>query len=189
MISAAIDYRESTFLEQHRDLAGFLAGIEKRAFRMTEIAIGNRDDALDILQDAMCRLVERYAQRDPEEWGPLFRTILHSRIQDWRRREAVRRRFRTWLAPAAGSDADPLHQVADEQQAGPEQGLRNSRGMAALGKALRTLPARQQQAFMLRVFEGLDVAGTAMIMRCSPGSVKTHFSRAMRTLRRELEDH
>jgi RNA polymerase sigma-70 factor, ECF subfamily len=157
---------------------------------MTEIAIGNKDDALDILQDAMCRLVEYYGERNPVEWGPLFTTILHNRIQDWRRRDAVRRRFRTWFAPTGvENDLDPMQQVADEQRGGPELALRNSRSMVALGNALRKLPARQHQAFILRVFEGLDVTGTAGVMRCSPGSVKKHYSRAVQSLRRELEDY
>ena len=177
-------------LEYHQDLAGFLADIEKRAFRMTELAVGNKDDALDILQDALCRLVERYGMRPSEEWGPLFRTILHSQIQDWRRREAVRRRFRTWFTHSGNEeDSDPVQQVADDQRPGPERELSNRRSMKILGRALRHLPARQQQAFMLRVFEGLDIEGTAQIMRCTAGSVKTHFFRAVHTLRVELGDY
>ena len=157
---------------------------------MTELAVGNKDDALDILQDAMCRLVERYGMRPPEEWGPLFRTILHSRIQDWRRRESVRRRFRFWFTHSGNEeDSDPVQQVADDQRPGPERDLSNRRSMHALGRALRNLPLRQQQAFMLRVFEGLDVDGTAEIMRCTAGSVKTHFSRAVHYLRQELGEH
>lgn len=180
----------STILEYYQDLAGFLAGVEKRAFRMAEIAVGNKDDALDIVQDAMFRLVERYAMCKPEEWGPLFRTILHSRIQDWMRREAVRRRFRIWFATSGDEDnVDPLQQVVDEQHPGPEKEFQNMRSMEALGHVLRKLPLRQQQAFMLRVFDGLDVEGTAEIMHCTAGSVKTHFSRAVHTLRRELGDY
>ena len=178
------------YLEQHRELDGFLAGVEKRAFRMAEIAIGNREDALDIVQDAMCRLVERYGMCKPEEWGPLFRTILHNRIQDWRRREAVHRRFRTWFSlTGEEDDIDPMQLVADEQRPGPERVFHNGRSMAALDQALRKLSVRQQQVFMLRVLEGLDVEATAGVMRCSTGSVKTHFSRAVQTLRRELKEH
>jgi RNA polymerase sigma-70 factor (ECF subfamily) len=168
----------------------FLAGVEKRAYRLAVLAVGNRDDALDIVQDAMCALVQRYGKHRPEEWGPLFRSILHSRIQDWRRREAVRRRFRTWFAWTGAEDGiDPLQQVADEHNPGPAQAFQNRRSMDALGRELRKLPARQQQAFMLRILEGLDVSTTAELMHCSAGSVKTHLSRAVHTLRDNLEEH
>ena len=180
----------SNLLEYHQDLAAFLAGIEKRALRMTEIAVGNKEDALDILQDAMYRLVERYGKRNPGEWGPLFRSILHHRIQDWRRRETVRKRFRVWFTRSGmEDDNDPVQQVVDDRRPGPEVELRNRRSLEALGHALRKLPMRQQQAFLLRVFEELDVAETAQIMNCTQGSVKTHLSRAVQSLRRELEEH
>jgi len=157
---------------------------------MTEIAVGNKEDALDILQDAMYRLVERYGKRDPGEWGPLFRTILLNRIQDWRRREAVHRRLRVWFTNSAREeDDDPVQQVVDERQPGPDIELRNRRSLEALGEALGKLPLRQQQAFLLRVFEEQDVAAAARIMQCTEGSVKTHFSRAVQSLRRKLEDH
>ena len=188
-----VDRRNSRIvmvLDHHREINGFLAGREKRAYRLAELAVGNKDDALDIVQDAMFCLVERYGKCPPAEWGPLFRTILHSRIQDWHRRESVRRRFRTWFAWSGDEDdPDPLQQVADEQNPGPDQSLLNRRSMDVLGRELRKLPARQQQAFMLRILEGLDVSATAMLMHCSAGSVKTHLSRAVHTLRAKLEDY
>ena len=52
---------------------------------MAQIATGNKEEALDIVQDAMFKLVEKYASRDGEEWAPLFHRILQSRIHDWYR--------------------------------------------------------------------------------------------------------
>jgi len=155
---------------------------------MAEIATGNREDAFDILQDAMCRFVEKYSARNFAEWMPLFYRVLQNRIRDWYRREAVRNRFRVWFA-ADEQESDYLENQADGRARTPEQQLQNSQGMEVLDQAIRKLPVRQQQAFMLRVFEGMDVAQTARAMGCTTGSVKTHYSRAIHTLRDKLDGH
>ena len=180
---------QGIYLETHHDLHSFLASVEKRAFRMAEIATGNRQDALDILQDTMYKLVEKYAVRSPQEWMPLFYTILQSRIHDWRRREFIRNRFRVWFGKGTDEQgADPMDNIADAAGKTPEQELHHRQTRKALDQAVRALPARQQQAFMLRAFEGLDVAETARIMRCSAGSVKTHYSRSVQALRKVLSE-
>ena len=63
----------------------FLASVERRAFRMAELATRSSDDALDILQDAMIALVQKYSDKPPEEWKPLFFQILKNRLRDWLR--------------------------------------------------------------------------------------------------------
>lgn len=157
---------------------------------MAEIATGSREDALDILQDAMAALVEKYRDRGPADWGPLFRRILQSRIEDWRRRESVRRRFRVWFRFGAGEDdEDPIESVGDAGEPGPERRAQAERGIEVLEAAIRGLPLRQQQALLLRLWDGLDVGETARAMRCSEGSVKTHYSRAVTALREQLEGH
>ena len=175
--------------QAHRELDIFLASVEKRAYRMAEIATGNKDDALDILQDAMFKLVDKYAGRDPKEWGPLFTTILQSRIKDWYRRNTVRNKFRSWFSGKDEEQDDPIQTAEDEKGKTPEQLLQADRRVDGLGLALHELPLRQQQAFLLRTWEGYSVEETAKIMKCSSGSVKTHYSRAVRTLRDKLEDH
>lgn len=156
---------------------------------MAQIATGNSDNALDILQDAMSRLVEKYADRGADEWGPLFQTILQSRIRDWRRREQVRRRFRVWFSFKDEDAEDLLQAVADSAEPGPERRAQADRSLEVLDAAMRSLPLRQQQAVLLRIWEGLDVEQTARAMGCSKGSVKTHYSRAVNALREQLGDH
>ena len=155
---------------------------------MARIATGNTDDALDIVQDAMFKLVEKYAGRPETEWGPLFHRILQSRIQDWHRRSSVRERFRGWLG-LVDDDTDPLQQVVDERDGDPEHLLQTQRGIAELERIINALPIRQQQAFLLRTLEGLDVNATARAMACSAGSVKTHYFRAVHALREQLGKH
>ncbi|RMH08453.1 MAG: RNA polymerase sigma factor [Nitrospirae bacterium] len=171
----------------------FLAGVERRAFRIAHLAIGDHDDALDLVQDTMIKLVERYARREESEWAPLFYRILHNRIRDWHRRNWIRRRWRAWLSLNSSSDLgdshDPLPEIPDPAVSDPGDKVDRTRAMAALETALHHLPFRQQQAFLLRAWEGFDVAQTAKIMECSEGSVKTHYSRAIHALRAQLKDY
>lgn len=178
-------------LEQTQAMDRFLAGIERRAFRMAHIATGDEDEALDLVQDAMLKLVQRYGDRTEAEWGPLFHCILQSRIRDWYRRTRVRNRLREFFGGLHNDEdgEDPLEQVPDVAAVAPDEDLKRKRACAALEVALRALPLRQQQAFLLRIWEELDVAQTAKAMGCSEGSVKTHLFRAVQVLRRRLGEH
>jgi len=176
-------------LEQTRELDKFLAEVERRAFRMAQVALRDADDALDVVQDAMLKLARNYASKPSAEWRPLFYRILENGIRDLQRRRTVRKRFMTWLpGPKEDPDneaQDPLDNVADSAPAVPDM-LMQDQAMQKLESSLRELPERQREAFMLRNFEGLDVAETAAAMGCSEGSVKTHYSRAVHTLREQL---
>lgn len=161
----------------------FLAGIDTRAFRFAEIALRNRDDALDAVQDAMIKLLG-YRDRAPSEWTPLFWSILRNRIVDLQRRGLSRLR---WLVPGSSNDAGETLDWAD---ASPDPSRRNDSREAwtRISEALGNLPARQREAFTLRVLEELDVADTARVMGCSEGSVKTHLSRAREAMQKQLEE-
>ena len=164
----------------------FLAGVERRAFRMAELALGHREDALDAVQEAMIKLVA-YRDRPSDEWTPLFWSILRRQVTDRHRRDTVRRRFMAVLGRGEEPAEDPLEMLPDP---GEDPARRHADGAAwaALGRALRKLPRRQREAYLLRELQGLDVAQTAAAMGCSDGSVKTHLSRAMSALRLQLED-
>lgn len=186
LISPDIE-RQST-LEPTRTLDDFFTAVERRALRMAEIATGNHEDAFDILQDSMVKMVQKYASENPDEWTPLFYRILQNRIRDWYRREAIRNRFRVWFGNNTENETDPLQDIPDTGSPGPEQALLKQNSMNMLEIAIRKLPLRQQQVFMLRTFEEFDVKETAQMMNCSEGSVKTHYSRAVHALRRQLGD-
>ena len=182
--------REEAALDDSRAMDRFLAEVERRALRIATLSIGDREEALDIVQDAMLKLVRSYGARPSEEWRPLFFRILTNRITDQQRRQAVRRRVFAWFAPAAeDEDSDPIAELPDERPMAPEAILGRADAMTALEAAVGSLPARQREAFLLRSLEGLDVAETAAAMGCGEGSVKTHYSRAVHALRTALGDH
>lgn len=173
---------------QSRALNQFLAGVELKAFKIAQAALRHEDDALDAVQDAMLQLARAYADRPAEEWKPLFYRILENRIRDMQRRRTVRGRVIAWLPFRSDEDDDEQDPIALAPSSDPQPArrLEIAETMGALEKAIEALPRRQQQVFMLRTLEGLDVAETATAMGCSEGSVKTHYFRALQTLRAQL---
>jgi RNA polymerase sigma-70 factor (ECF subfamily) len=180
--------RDQELMTTSRALDQFLTGVEKRAFKIAQLGLRNDDDALDAVQDAMMKLVQSYASRAPEEWPPLFYRILTNRIRDMQRRRTVRGRIMAWLPVRDAEDEDEVDPIAQapSHDAGPARRLELDEAIGALETAVAELPARQQQAFLLRNFEGLDVNETASAMGCSEGSVKTHYFRALESLRGKL---
>jgi RNA polymerase sigma-70 factor (ECF subfamily) len=173
-----------------RALNQFLGGVELKAFKIAQTALRHEDDALDAVQDAMLQLARAYAHRPEQEWKPLFYRILENRIRDMQRRRTVRGRVIAWLpfrGDADDEEPDPIAQ-APSPEPQPVKRLELDEAVGALEKALAALPRRQQQAFLLRTLEGLDVAATAAAMGCSEGSVKTHYFRAVQALRAQLGD-
>jgi RNA polymerase sigma-70 factor, ECF subfamily len=176
-------------LDNNGPLNRFLADVERRAFQMAKFATRNRDEALDLVQEAMFQFVRRYSIRPAEEWKVLFYRVLRSRITDWHRRTLVRRRIIAWLGrPDDEDQEDPLQALPDTQNPNPSDQVLRQEERGVLDKAIRALPLRQQQAFLLRAWEGMALRQTAFIMGCSEGSVKTHYSRAVHALREVLEE-
>jgi RNA polymerase sigma-70 factor (ECF subfamily) len=152
-------------------------------------AVRDEDAALDIVQDAMLKLAEKYGDRPDEEYPMLFQRILQNTIRDYYRRSKVRSMWTTILSAFSqdgNEDHDPLETLAaDEDSAGPktpESKLQQAQTLNLIDEEIQKLPARQREAFLMRYWEDMDVAETAAAMGCSEGSVKTHCSRATHTL-------
>jgi len=191
VIDSAIDGIREAKLDKESALEAFLMEVQRKGYQMARLAIGDRDEAFDLVQDAMMKLVQRYAGRRPEEWRPLFYRILNNRIMDHHRQRAGRGKWMRWLRPRHDEDGDddPVARVADADAPLPEHLLALDVAGEEMARAVEALPLRQKQAFLLRAWEGFSVSETAAVMKCSEGSVKTHYSRAVHQLRKVLEAH
>ena len=181
--------QEETTLASSRELAGFLESVERRAFKQAMFAVRDEEAALDIVQDSMLKLAEKYGERPFDEFPMLFQRILQNTIRDFYRRSKVRSMWTTLLSAFTSDedeDRDPLETLAaDEDDGGlrtPETQLLQARTLEAIEEEIRKLPQRQREAFLMRYWEDMDVAETAAAMGCSEGSVKTHCSRATHAL-------
>ncbi len=175
-----------------KELSDFLAAAERRAFKQTAYAVRDDHAALDIVQDAMMKLADKYGAQPAVEFPMLFQRILQNTMRDYWRRQKVRNLWTTLLSAFGGSaddseDRDPLDtiDVGDDSEE-PSAQIARSQTIQLIERALEKLPARQREAFVLRYWEEMDVAETAEIMGCSDGSVKTHCSRAVHALAIEL---
>jgi len=183
-------------LATQKELSDFLASVERRAFKQCVFSVQDDESALDIVQDSMMKLAEKYSARPPAELPLLFQRILQNGIRDHFRRQKVRSTWTTALSALGlggeDDDADPLETLEVEElaniPASPAERMEQSQVMAAIEEAVKALPDRQREAFMLRYWEELDVSETAKVMGCSEGSVKTHCSRATHALAKALKE-
>lgn len=175
-----------------RELSDFLEAVERRAFKQTVYAVRDDHAALDIVQDAMMKLADKYGDKPATEFPMLFQRILQNTMRDFWRRQKVRNLWTTLLSSfgssVEGEDRDPLETIdVEDDRDEPSAQLERSQTIKLIEIALEKLPARQREAFVLRYWEDMDVAETAKIMGCSDGSVKTHCSRAVHALATELK--
>lgn len=178
----------SDLIQPSPTLEQFLAQVEQRAYRTALLTTRKSADALDLVQEAMLQLVQSYRTRSAQEWPLLFQRILQHKIIDWHRQQTREKKW-FWQKPQnldADADEDLLNDIADEREQNPEILLSRAADIQIVLKALETLPLRQRQVFILRAWEGFDVKTCAETMACSEGSVKTHYFRALQTLRQLL---
>ncbi|TWI66472.1 RNA polymerase sigma-70 factor (ECF subfamily) [Pseudoduganella lurida] len=179
-----------------KELSDFLENVERRAFKQAVYAVRKDESALDIVQDAMIKLAEKYGDKPAAELPLLFQRILQNTILDYFRREKVRN---TWVSLFSGlgnsqEDNDDFDLLESYE---PEHGTQAAESSAdqvermqvlqLIDDEVQKLPTRQREAFLMRYWQDMDVAETAEAMGCSEGSVKTHCSRATHTLAEALK--
>ena len=178
-------------------MSDFLASVERRAFKQAVYAVRDDDAALDIVQDAMLKLAERYADKPLAELAPLFQRILQNAVHDHFRRQKVRNMWTTLMSALVPRDddgsgeSDPLESLSgagidDRQTESAADQVESNQILAIIEAEINRLPTRQREAFIMRYWQDMDVAETAAAMGCSEGSVKTHCSRATHALANAL---
>jgi RNA polymerase sigma-70 factor (ECF subfamily) len=179
-----------------KELSSFLAGVERRAFKQAAYAVRKDEAALDIVQDAMIKLAEKYGDKPAAELPMLFQRILQNTILDYFRREKVRN---TWVSLFSGlgrkngdeEDFDILdtHESEEGSEAAESSfdKVERMQTLRLIDAEVQKLPPRQREAFLMRYWQDMDVAETAEAMGCSEGSVKTHCSRATHALAQSLK--
>jgi RNA polymerase sigma-70 factor, ECF subfamily len=187
---------KASVLATRSELSEFLKNAERRAFKQAYFAVHDQDLALDIVQDAMLKLAEKYSDNPIEELPLLFTRIMQNGIRDHYRRQKVRNMWTTLLSSfSIGKEEDEEHDPLETLEAAdgsnwtnhPPDQLARLQRIELIEEAIEKLPARQREAFLLRYWEELDVADTAKAMGCSEGSVKTHCSRATHALAEALK--
>ncbi len=180
-----------------KELNDFLQNVERRAFKQAVYAVRKDESALDIVQDAMIKLAEKYGDKPAAELPMLFQRILQTTILDYFRREKVRN---TWVSLFSGfgrgegnddDDFDILASLEAEQGSAAAESsadqVERAQTLRLIDEEVQKLPTRQREAFLMRYWQDMDVAETAQAMGCSEGSVKTHCSRATHALAAALK--
>lgn len=183
--------RVQTKRARRGEIDQFLASVEHKAFVLARAALGEREAALDVVQDSMLKLVERYAHKPAAEWPALFFTIVNHRITDIHRYRRLREGINKVVSLFGGEREDGSYDLGEAAtiaapERSPEENLVAQRERAAIDAAMMQLPDRQRQVFVLREWQELSVKETAQVLGCTEGTVKQHHFRALKSLRRLL---
>ena len=182
--------KEDKKLDSKNKIDNFLRKVQVRALRITMIHIRDLEESRDIVQDAMISLATKYANRPSIELPPLFYRILFNKIKDWHRKNTIRRKVISFFN-FSGDDGDEIDMIESfgNESLSPVKVKQSEELATIIQDGLEKLPDRQKEAFILRNFEGMSVKDTSIAMRCSEGSVKTHYFRAMKKLKSILDEY
>lgn len=165
------------------DFTAFYEGHRDACFRAVLAVVGDRHLAEELTAEAFARAWGHWRKvaRHPAPAAWVVRTALNTHVSWWRRR----RREVVWDATTVGASAGAgAGTVRGEYLDGDA-----TAADLAIRDALRTLPTRQREVVVLRVFLDLDTRSTAAALGLAPGTVQSHLHRAMKALRTELQEH
>lgn len=171
-----------------QQLDQFLARFETEAYKVSLIVTQNREDALEVVQDSMLKLVQKYSHKSVAEWRLLFFRILQNKLRDYQRRQQVKKFFH-FASSKTEHEPDPVEQITDPAPSSPENKLHSEHALDNIQQLLTQLPLRQREVFLLRAWQEFSTRETAFALSISEGSVKTHYKRAIDYLRSQLGEH
>lgn len=159
---------------------------QRRALRLALHYLGNAADADDAVQDAFVKLYGHMTSyRADSPFDAWFTRILVNACLD---RAKARSRARRWFLPAGGDDAAQPGALETAVAAGPspERRLLVAAKWTELAAAVRTLPTRQRDVFLLCHLDQQAPSDVAAALGMSPATVRVHLFRALRKLRAAL---
>ena len=139
-------------------------------YRTAYLLLGDHAEAEDLVQSALAKTYASWHRvRDLNAATGYARTTLVNTASSWFRRRSWRNERPSASLPDRAHEHDPTDRTL-------------------LVGALAQLPPRQRAAIVLRYYEDLSVAQTAMALGCSEGTVKSQTSDALTRLRALLGD-
>ncbi|KRF11960.1 SigE family RNA polymerase sigma factor [Nocardioides sp. Soil796] len=161
--------------ERDASYVDFVAAHQDRLRRIAYAVCGDDNRAEDVLQDAFVKLYLSWSKvREAGREEAYARRIIVNADLDDRRRPWLRRRATTGVDHLERAAAAPGLPVEDRSD---------------LLAAVRRLPAMQRRVVVLRHWLGLSVAETAEELGIREGTVKSHASRGLASLRAVLDEH
>ena len=185
-------YDDNELIErfQHGDTAAFdmlFTRYQKRTYRLVQRFVSNPDDASDLTQDAFIRAYQGLGdfKSQCQFYSWLYRITVNLCI-DFLRKKA---RSEVLLYDSDESDDLPMANIPDPRSESPAKAVENKELRAHIRKAVRRLPPKQRQIFILRHWDGLSLKDIAAAVGRSDGTVKAHLLHAHRNLRRHLRSY
>jgi RNA polymerase sigma-70 factor (ECF subfamily) len=149
-----------------------------RLFALLSYQVGNRDEALDLLQETYLQAQRRLGTyRGEAPLGAWLRAIALRKALDWRRRAISPLRRTAELKENMGSVE------------GNGNGVRFHSEKAALRKALLALSPQQRAALLLREWEGWSFREIASAIGCQENTARVHHTRAKEKMRDKMRAH
>ncbi len=160
---------------------------QKRTYRLVQRFVSNHEDALDITQDAFIRAYQGLSnfKSQCQFYSWLYRITVNLCIDFLRKKS----RSEVMVYESEDSDELPMANFPDLRSVSPAKAAENKELRLQIRKAIRQLPPKQRQIFILRHWDGLSLKDIATVVGRSDGTVKAHLFHAHRNLRKHLQPY